>query len=600
MEAFSAKRTRDILWWVEKHSLVALLGILGLALVLRWIALLDLKDSIYYDYLLWDERLYHTWAMKIAADTLGPATPYEFPPLPAYVFALIYKLFGAHASNIRILNVGLGVLSCYAIFLIGKEMSDRKVGLLSALMAALYQPFIFYNIVPLKTSLAVFLFAVCAYLFLVILRRPSQPYCFILGVCSGFLINTRPNYLAVVPFLFLAIIWKTRASMKHLLNFGFLFVAGISLAISPFVIRNYLTTGRMTFVVSEFGYNLYLGNNPTNPTPYYRPVPFAEPSPFVQGIQFQVEASRRAWKKLSPEEASDYWVHEVVNTALGEPMRFIKKLGQKTLAVFNQFEAGDHYHIGFLSDHVRFFKWPFLTFCLILPLGMAGMVMGVRRSGTLKAFTVVFALYCLSLIVTYTSTRISLPLVTILIPFAALGVSRFISWCKRKDCKSILAYAITICVFAAIEFIPLSGTGDLSAYYNTHAIILESRGSVDEAVRYWEKSSEMNQAYSAFANLSLARKCFSKKENPRALHYLEEILDSSFAAAQKYALMGRLWDREREYEKAIAAYEKSLHINSGDLNTQKRFVEILDRVDALRAMGEKEKLKYLSSFYDGI
>jgi tetratricopeptide (TPR) repeat protein len=353
----------------------------------------------------------------------------------------------------------------------------------------------------------------------------------------------------------------------------------------------------VTFLVSELGYNLYIGSNPGNPSPYYRPVPFAEPSPFVQGIQFQIEASRRAGMKLSSEESSAYWTREVVHIALAEPVALARKLAQKTLAVFNHFEAGDHYHIGFLSDHVRFLKWPFLTFCLIMPLGMAGMVTTVPGSGRLKALSVVFALYSLSLILTYTSTRIRLPLLTILIPFSALGALQFISWCKERNLKRIFAYTIAVCLFATIQFIPLSGTGELSAYYNTHAVLLESRGSSNEAVGYWEKSSEMNQTYSVFADLSLASKYYNQRDSEKALHYLERIPDESFAAAQKHALMGRLFDRERAYEKAIAAYEKSLQINSGDLNTQKRFVELLYRTDPHRAKSENEELKILSSFY---
>jgi tetratricopeptide (TPR) repeat protein len=492
------------------------------------------------------------------------------------------------------------VLTCYFMFLVGKGMSDQRAGLLSALIAALYQPFIFYSIVPLKTSLAVFLFATCSYLFLISLRKPSLFYCFLLGVSSGFLINTRPNYLTVAPFFFLAIIWTTRCSIKEVFKFPLFFIVGTVLAISPFIIRNYLSTGNVTFLVSEFGYNLYLGNNPNNPTPYFRPVPFAEPSPFVQGIQFQIEASRRAGKKLSSEESSDFWLHEVVHIALEEPASFAAKLAQKTLAVFNQFEAGDHYHIGFLSDYVRFFKWPFLTFCLIMPLGMAGMVTTVPGSGRLKALSVVFALYSLSLILTYTSTRIRLPLLTILIPFSALGVLQFISWYKERNLKRIFAYTIAVCLFATIQFVPLSGTGELSAYYNTHAILLESRGSSNEAVGYWEKSSEMNQTYSVFADVSLANKYYNQRDSEKALHYLERIPDDSFAASQKYALMGRLFDRERQYEKAIAAYEKSLQINSGDFNTQTKFSELLHRIDPERASVERQKVLHLFSFYDGI
>jgi len=229
---------------------------------------------------------------------------------------------------------------------------------------------------------------------------------------------------------------------------------------------------------------------------------------------------------------------------------------------------------------------------------MAGMVTTVPGSGRLKALSVVFVLYCLSLILTYTSTRIRLPLVTILIPFSALGILQFISWFRVRDYKSILAYTITIYIFALIQYIPLSGTRDLSAYYNTHAIILESRGSSDEAVWYWEESSQMNQAYSVFADLSLANNYFNQRNPAKALQYLEKIPDDSFAAAQKYALMASIFDRDRQYEKAIGAYETSLQINSGDLNTQKRFVELLDRIDLSRAKVQRDKLKHLSSFYE--
>ncbi|HUU41513.1 MAG TPA: hypothetical protein VMW42_11280, partial [Desulfatiglandales bacterium] len=49
----------------ERYFYLAISSILFLALILRIVALLYLKKSIYFDFLLWDERFYHTWAMKI-------------------------------------------------------------------------------------------------------------------------------------------------------------------------------------------------------------------------------------------------------------------------------------------------------------------------------------------------------------------------------------------------------------------------------------------------------------------------------------------------------------------------------------------------------
>ena len=153
-----------------KQTYLLLSAILLLALILRIVALLSLKESIYFDYLLWDERLYHNWAMKIAKGTFHSSSVYEMAPLPAYLMAFIYRIFSPDILYIRILHIIFGVLTCFLIYLIGKEMADRTVGLIACLIACLYKPFIFYSIVPLKTALSVFLFALMCYL----LSSPSE------------------------------------------------------------------------------------------------------------------------------------------------------------------------------------------------------------------------------------------------------------------------------------------------------------------------------------------------------------------------------------------------------------------------------------------
>ena len=111
-----------------------------MALILRILALLSLKGSIYYDFLLWDERLYHLWASGIADGTFQSSSVYEMAPLPAYFMAFIYRLFTPDVIYIRIMNTILGVLTCYLIYLIGRELANRKAGLLACLLAALYKP----------------------------------------------------------------------------------------------------------------------------------------------------------------------------------------------------------------------------------------------------------------------------------------------------------------------------------------------------------------------------------------------------------------------------------------------------------------------------
>ncbi|MBW1704554.1 MAG: hypothetical protein JRJ86_05245 [Deltaproteobacteria bacterium] len=109
---------------------------------------------------------------------------------------------------------------------------------------------------------------------------------------------------------------------------------------------------------------------------------------------------------------------------------------------------------------------------------------------------------------------------------------------KSKQHGRLGLYLTIITAFAMIEFLPVRGTDDMTAYYNTHAIILDSKGLIGEAVKYWKKSSERNKPYSAYANLSLADKYAGKGDIQKALYYLDRIPDDSFVGSDKYERTG--------------------------------------------------------------
>ena len=94
---------------------------LVLALLLRIFALLALKDSLNFKFLLWDGEYYHEWAKAILLSDPGSIPVHEYAPLPAYLMALVYKLFGPEIVLIRYANIVLGTASCWLIYLIGKN-----------------------------------------------------------------------------------------------------------------------------------------------------------------------------------------------------------------------------------------------------------------------------------------------------------------------------------------------------------------------------------------------------------------------------------------------------------------------------------------------
>lgn len=573
--------------------------ILGLAL--RLLAFTSLQQTPYFDFLLWDERIYHDWALKIAGGTFSSETVYEFSPLPAYLMALIYRLFSPDVVYVRYMNILFGTGICALVYGIGRRIGGGGAGLVAGLLAAVYEPLVFYSIVPLKTTLGVFFFSLAVLLFLHCLERPAWKSLLFLGAASGLLLNVRPNALPMIAVLPLTLLWvqiHRHAVRNAVVIFGF-FLVGFGIVVSPFVIRNLTVAGRFALTTSQAGFNLYLGNHLHSPDPYYRPVPFAVTSPFAQGVQFTIEASRREGRRLSPEEASRFWTQEVLDLAKERPGAFFAKLSRKTLVLFNRFEAGDHYDIGFLQREAGF-MCPFLPdFTLVFPLGLAGLILAVfKRSNAAVSLLVLFLLYAATLVIFFTNARYRLPLLVILIPYAAallVEVARQVR--LRKFRSFVTALALVMIAGAALELLPIRGTADMTAYYNTHAIVLNAAGRTPEAVSYWEASSAMEGGFSDFANLSLAGFSASAGRVREARQWLEKISSGSYAEAQKLVLLGDLAVRERRFGAAVEFYRGALSINSGLLQPRSRLIGLYETFNPALAAGERERKKTIESFY---
>lgn len=579
------------------------MGIFLLALALRLLALQSLAKTGYFTFLMVDEQIYHAWATELANGTYSPTSVYKFAPLPAYVMALIYKLLSPDVFYVRLLNVLLGSATCVVIYLLGKAMADRLTGLVAGLAAGLYKPFIFYSIVPLNTALSLFLFALVMYLFVAFIQKPSFLRAVILGLVSGCMLTVRENTIAMIPVLFVLILWSGFRDGFSLRRTGIqltLILLGITLSTAPFFIRNYEISGEVALTTHQAGFNLYLGNNLDNPTPYYRPVPFALARPFVQETQFRIEASRRAGDMLSPREAEAYWIGEIWNAVMSRPAAFFWKLGQKALALLNRFEAGDNYNIEFISQFMRFFRLPFLGLAAILPLGLAGVAMTAASSRAVLGVSILGMAYASTLIVFFTNDRYRLPLLVLLIPLAVMGMRGVLTNLRQRKFTRIGIYLGISLLIVVIEHLPLQGTDDVTVAYTIHGRMLYERGLVEDAITYWERASAMNKPFSGPANLALANEHLSKREFQQARSYLEKIPDQSFTAARKYELIGDSFSLQGQTAHAITAYERSLSTNSGQLEVRRKLSNLLVSIDRERSMRESKTIEYISSFYTGL
>ena len=575
-------------------------------------------------------RFYHYWAERLANGTQNSNEVYGFAPLPAYVFAAIYKLFDALSYNIRILNILLGTLTCLVVFLLGKELMGRGGGLLAALLAAIYQPFIFYSVVPMKTMMGVFLFGLSVYFLLSFLRREGVLKCCLAGASLGLLLATRENAIALFPVALGLVIWRGLWPNKirgQTLSWVSLFILSCAFAASPFLVHNFKVSGELSMTAGQAGSNVYVGNNTLLPDPYYRPLPFASSSPTLQATQFTIEASRRSNKKLMDSDASSFWIAQTFRESIENPSAFALKLARKVLVLFNRFEAGDHYDIPFTSQFVSFFQIPLPGFTIVMALGVASLLTLLRSDVNVRVVGLLAFFYAATLVIIYTNARYRLPLMTIVIPLAAMGIHRCwyllqngvvskhsrskrlnlpltaltLQWSKIKvesrSAGQVLIYLGLVGGFALLAHLPVYGTDDSTAYYNTHAIILDSEGRLEEAMEYWEQSSEMNRPFSAFANLSLARIYLSREDWDTGQSYLDRIPDSSFAADDKYSAIGDALLTQERAERAAEAFRRSISINAGAVSPRRKLIQILRELDSDAAARAEKELELVYSFY---
>ena len=265
----TAAEGERLLRWLGAHPVVPLVAILLLAVLVRTGALLDWLESAYRDFLVFDESVYHLWAVRVVQGgaTTFPVT--DFASLPAYLMLAAYQAFSPQPLVVRILNLLLGVATCGGIYLIGRRLADHRTGLLAAAVAALYKPFIFYSVTLLKETLGLLLFAGVLVLLLAGMDRPSLRTGLLLGAAAGLLINVRQNMVVILPLLPVILLWGGggMSGLRTRLGAAGGVALGLMLALAPFALQQRAVTGGWG-LTPVGGFNLYLGNNLDNPYPY--------------------------------------------------------------------------------------------------------------------------------------------------------------------------------------------------------------------------------------------------------------------------------------------------------------------------------------------
>jgi 4-amino-4-deoxy-L-arabinose transferase-like glycosyltransferase len=338
----------------------------------------------------------------------GP-TAWE-PPLYPFLIGGVFKLFGiySNASAVALLSINslFTALNCIPIFFIARRVFGEKVALWSAWTWALLPYAMYWSLHWVwDTTFAPLLLSMIFLVALELEQWPGWKGWGMFGVLWGVTALSNPSMLSFLPFSGL---WAWHRRRKR----GIPSVGGVALAsliffvtISPWVVRNYVTFGKLMFIRDDFGYELRLGNGPSADG---RLMAYLQPNLNVLELQTYTRLGEQAYEERCRRMAFQ-WIRE-------HPKRFaeisLKRFffyWDNTVKDTNSLSPVDFRNSGFLATSVLALwgiglavrqkkpgAWLFLWLVLVFPTVYYFVYPGARYRHPIEPELLIAAVFLLS------------------------------------------------------------------------------------------------------------------------------------------------------------------------------------------------------------
>lgn len=357
----------------------ALPTFLAAVFALKLVVVLQLKDHpLTQPDVGLDTTAYATLARQVVAgDTWLAGQAYFVSPL--YIYFLAAGLAATDSfTAARVLQIALGTVAVWFIFLMGQEWFGRRAAWMAAGLAGLTGLFTFYESLILQASLDVFLTSAALLTLTLGLRRSHHWWFLGSGVIFGLATLNRPNMLFAAAAVALTALATRRVRPAALL------VAGVTIGIAPVTVRNLLATQDTSLVSSHGGLNFYIGNG-EGATGFYREVPGISPNIAGQEKDTRKVASKALGRAVTQAEASDHFYSLAWTQIREHPGLALKLFARKLGYVFHAQHIALPYSFPFyvhdVNTALRFYPigpW------ILIPLGVVGLALGTTRDSPLR------------------------------------------------------------------------------------------------------------------------------------------------------------------------------------------------------------------------
>ncbi|MGE3274819.1 MAG: tetratricopeptide repeat protein [Vicinamibacterales bacterium] len=462
-----------------------LLAVFAVALTAGFVHLVELRAAPWSDWLMGDAAAYDAWARRIAGgDWIGQEVFYQAPLYP-YFLGTLYALAGTSVWMVRVFQVLIGATSALLLADAGRRLFGLRTGLAAGCLFAIYPPVVFSTGLVQKSVLD--LLFVCAAIWLLSgLLAASVPQAgappsrtrrrlVALGLVLGALMLTRENAAVMLAAVLVWVAVDRRFAGMRLVTAG-LVLAGTAVVLAPVTVRNYAVGGEAYLTTSQFGPNFYIGNHRGADGTYQSLRPRRGNARYER--QDAVEMAEAATgRPLSPAEVSAWFTGQSLAFIASEPGQWLQLLGRKTALLWNRVEIADtddQYTAGEWSSIVGGLD-SVLNMGLLAPLAAFGLVVTWSRRRDLWVLYLALAAYAASVVLFFVFARYRLPLVPLLVLFAAAGLAGAPHWLSTADpsrrawAGALVAALLVFCNWPVVSADAMRAT----MHYNIGAVYLQ-------------------------------------------------------------------------------------------------------------------------------
>lgn len=504
-----------------------------IAVILRCLYLVEASHSPEFSHPIYDPEYNAYWARALATGdwTVPPGTPdpeirttpHGRPPGYPWFLAGVYKLFGVNDFTPRIIQMGIGVINALLLYFIGRKVFGATAGFLAGMFMASYWVFPYFEGLLTYPAVAVFLLLA---LILTLLRWQDTLKLWrtiLFGVLIGGFALFRPNGLLMLPFLLAWMAWlcrRRRLSFRKTAASLFLAVFACVCMIAPPFIRNYIVARDVVFLSSYGGINLYVGNHPEASLvephiPELMEIAgiehwscFDYPA-IVRGL-----AAAQGKESIKYSEANRYFYRKAFTFIKEDPGRFLRNLVQKTLLLFGPYEITNDTVMEYDKRYSKvlgrlpgfpwvlaFFLFGLSVFLADIPARMRDKRDRVLTAGALLLF--IFCSYAFSVVIYFVAGRYRVPLIPVMLLFAAFGVTRLVDWFRHRRWKSVLAGLAILMILVLLAHHDFTGyKPSPGTWHLRRAMAYTAGGNVTRARESYQRALDCgSQSSVIFANL---------------------------------------------------------------------------------------------------